>query len=201
MSDAQRLGLIGYFTLAMQQRLAKDASLCPTVEQEIALGQMSARAWENYQKVAQVSQHAAVDLPEEMKQYLGLTVQLEERLRPTDWYERLVKSYVTIGAMADFNHSLTTGLSPEIQPQLAEVSWGCGQEEWAVPLITQACATQVTVPARLSLWGRRVLGDVRSTMRQAIVGYPELSGQGAEDIPEEIKARHRARMERAGLKA
>ena len=89
----------------MQQRLAKDASLCPTVDQEIALGGMSARAWENYQKVAQVSQSLGVDLPEEMKQYMGLTVQLEERLRPTDWYERLVKSYVTMGAMSDFNRS------------------------------------------------------------------------------------------------
>ena len=183
MSDAQRLGLIGYFTLAMQQRLAKDASLCPTVEQEIALGQMSARAWENYQKVAQVSQNVAVDLPEEMKQYLGLTVQLEERLRPTDWYERLVKSYVTIGAMADFNHSLTTGLSPEIQPQLAEVSWGCGQEEWAVPLITQACATQVTVPARLSLWGRRVLGGCSLYYASSNCGLPGTVRAGRRRYP------------------
>lgn len=201
MSDAQRLGLIGYFTLAMQQRLAKDASLCPTVEQEIALGQMSARAWDNYQKVAQVSENLGIDLPAEMKQYMGLTVQLEERLRPTDWYERLVKSYVTIGAMADFNRSLTAGLTPQLQADLTEVPWDCGQEEWAVPVITQACATQPTVPARLSLWGRRVLGDVRSTMRQAIVGYPELAAEGAQDIPEEIKEHHRVRMESTGLKA
>lgn len=185
----------------MQQRLAKDASLCPTVDQEIALGQMSARAWSNYQKVAQISENIGVDLPQEMKQYMGLTVQLEERLRPTDWYERLVKSYVTIGAMADFNRSLTGGLSPQLQTDLAEVPWDCGQEEWAVPVITQACATQATVPARLSLWGRRVLGDVRSTMRQAVLDYPELIGEGAQDIPEEIKDHHRARMERTGLKA
>lgn len=201
MSDAQRLGLIGYFTLAMQQRLAKDASLCPTVDQEIALGGMSARAWENYQKVSQVSQNLGVDLTEEMKQYMGLTVQLEERLRPTDWYERLVKSYVTIGAMSDFNRSLTGGLSSPAQAELSEVSWDCGQEAWAAPVITQACATQVTVPARLSLWGRRVLGDVRSTFRQAIVGYPELTAEDGEDIPEAIKEHHRARMERTGLKA
>ncbi len=201
MSDAQRLGLIGYFTLAMQQRLAKDASLCPTVEQEIALGQMSAMAWDNYQKVAGISKNIGVDLPEEMKQYMGLTVQLEERLRPTDWYERLVKSFVTIGAMADFNRSLTAGLSPQVQAELAEVSWDCEQEKWAIPVITQACATQETVPARLSLWGRRVLGDVRSTFRQAIVGYPELAAEGGQDIPEEIKEHHRARMERTGLKA
>lgn len=185
----------------MQQRLAKDASLCPTVDQEIALGRMSARAWENYEKVAQVSENIGVDLPEEMKQYMGLTVQLEERLRPTDWYERLVKSYVTIGAMADFNRSLTAGLSSQAQTELSEVAWDCGQEAWAVPVITQACATQVTVPARLSLWGRRVLGDVRSTFRQAIVGYPELSVEGGEDIPEAIKEHHRLRMERTGLKA
>lgn len=185
----------------MQQRLAKDASLCPTVDQEIALGQMSARAWENYEKVAQVSQNVGVELPEEMKQYLGLTVQLEERLRPTDWYERLVKSYVTIGAMADFNRSLTAGLSSQAQAELSEVAWDCGQEGWAVPVITQACATQVTVPARLSLWGRRVLGDVHSTFRQAIVGYPELTAEGGEDIPEAIKEHHRLRMERTGLKA
>ena len=185
----------------MQQRLAKDASLCPTVDQEIALGHMSAQAWENYQQVAQASEKIGVDLPEEMKQYLGLTIQLEERLRPTDWYERLVKSYVTIGAIADFNRSLTGGLSPQVQSELSEVAWDCGQEAWAVPVITQACATQATVPARLSLWGRRVLGDVRSTFRQAIVGYPELAAEGGEDIPEEIKEHHRARMERTGLKA
>ncbi len=185
----------------MQQRLAKDASLCPAVEQEIALGKMSATAWENYQQIAQAGKNLGVDLAEEMKQYMGLTVQLEERLRPTDWYERLVKSYVTIGAMADFNRALTAGLSPQLQTNLAEIPWDCGQEEWAVPVITQACATQPTVPARLSLWGRRVLGDVRSTIRQAILGYPELIGEGAQDIPEEIKEHHRLRMERTGLKA
>lgn len=185
----------------MQQRLAKDASLCPTVEQEIALGRMSAQAWENYQHVAQASEKIGVDLAEEMKQYMGLTIQLEERLRPTDWYERLVKSYVTIGAIADFNRSLTGGLSPQVQSELLEVAWDCGHEAWAVPVITQACATQATVPARLSLWGRRVLGDIRSTFRQAIVGYPDLAAEGGEDIPEEIKEHHRARMERTGLKA
>lgn len=139
-----------------------------------------------------------------MDTYLGLTEQLEARLRPTDWYERLVKSYVTLGVLADFNEHLHFFLSQEAKKQLGQIEWDCGQGTWAVPYISEVCQAQPRVSARLSLWGRRVLGDVVSTLRQALANYPDVLGgndpRGLENLTAKIRQNHQARMEQVGLR-
>lgn len=205
MSEANIFGLLGYFSLNLQQRLAKDASLCPEVKQEVALAEMSAQSWQNYCVVAQRAQAKNINLQEEMGQCLGLMQQLEERLRPGDWYERLMKSYVILGAMGQFNAILVEALPEAERAHFVQgIRWDCHQVEWAKPLLAQLAADHATIASRLSLWGRRVLGDVISMVRTAALAFPDMfvdSDLVIEELIEQLNQGHRERMTEVGLRA
>lgn len=205
MTDKRIIGLMAYFSLATQHRLAKDSSLTPTAQMEIELAEMSAQAYQNFSQISALATQLEVDIAQGISTYIGLTEALEARLRPTDWYERLVKSYITVGVMADFNEHLHFFLSEQAKAQLPDLRWDCGQGQWAIPHIKLACQTQETVPSRLSLWGRRVVGDVISTLRQALANHPDILGgddiRGMENLTQKIRSNHRERMIAASLKA
>lgn len=202
--DGKILCLVGYYSLNAQQRLAKDASLCPEVKQQLTLSQMSASAWENFEKVWDCAKQEKIDLPGLMNTPQGLLVQMEQRLRPSDWEERLVKSFVSLGVMADFHRILIAHLHPDIRARLDKLHWTCGHNQWAEKEIQKIIAVDERAISRLSLWGRRVLGDVMSTLRQSTDRFPGLIEEldiPMEQILTELNHSHRDRMIRAGLQA
>lgn len=202
--DGKILCLVGYYALNVQQRLAKDASLCPEVEQQLTLSEMSASAWGNFQKVWACAKAEKIDLPALMNTPQGLLVQMEQRLRPSDWQERLVKSFVSLGVMADFHRILIAHLHPETRANLDGLHWTCGHNQWAEKELQKIITEDERAISRLSLWGRRVLGDVMSTLRQSTDRFPGLIGEldiSIEQILDELNHSHRDRMRRSGLQA
>lgn len=182
----------GYYALYAQGRLAKDQALAPMVVQQVALAEMSARAFDLYRLI---TLHAGTGLIDALQKSAGVTDELESRLRPGDWWERVVKTYVTIGMWSDALQTLTGERYPDVE-------FDFGHQEWASRLIEAGCAADDRLSARLSLWGRRVNGDAVSAVRAVVHDYPEtLNVETETELYHDLREGHTLRMQRAGLAA
>lgn len=200
--DKELIGLGAYFAINAHGRLIKDSQLAPSLGEQIDLARIAQGAWKGFEFLEGKASAADLDVATLMRPSAGLVDLLEERLRPSDWWDRVAKTYVSLGVLADLWCLLAEkqGLTSEITDPVRDV-WG--HQAWAGALIAAGDPAEPTLQARLSLWGRRVVGDVLSTAMRAVAGYPGLAGlveAERDDVLAALTSHHAARMEAAGLK-
>lgn len=186
------VGLIAYATLAAMTRLAKDGDGAPTISAHIEHAHMSARAYVVFSQLELWAQHRSVDLQGVAGQYKGIFDDLDARTRPDTWWERSVKTYVTIGILADFLQEVAT--RRELFP--GAIDWDLGQNEWERDALAPLTAEDGQLQARLSLWARRVAGEVFGVILLLLDEHPDLLLQPLDKpgIIEMLSARHCERM-------
>lgn len=192
------VGLGAYLCLAGHGRLVKDAQLAPTVHDDLELLVIADRVWEAFGFLHEYAQRKDWDIEELLEPGHGSIDQLEGRLRPSDWWDRVTKTYVSVGAMADLWRILAEA-SGNGNIVTDELRGGFGHVEWAQTHILHA-EDDATLAPRLSLWGRRVLGDVVTTLRASRNFYPQAWDNAPDDIVDQLTAHHMERMAAAGLK-
>lgn len=175
-------------TLSAQGRLGKDMTLAPDASSQIALAQMSAAAWEGFVAVRNLE---SADIAAHIQPYHGLFDDLESRLRPGGWWERVVKTYVILGFFADLQQIILGELKPAVAAQLRPLPSDFGHGKWAEEMLLEV-VDQSVLRDRLSLWGRRVFGDVISTTHVALnkAGFYEFD----ENMATRLRELHGQRM-------
>jgi len=195
------IGLIAYSALAAMTRLAKDGDQAPSIGTHIEHARMSARAFRNFEGLETWAEHRGLDLDEAAGEYSGLFDDLDARTRPGTWWERSVKTYVTIGAFSDLLLQIS-----ELHDLFEEDAgdWDLGQGEWVRVRLAPLTDHDEQLAARLSLWARRVGGEALGLVRSTLFTHPEL----AKNDPDTVDAivawvtkRHQERMTRIHLKA
>ncbi|MBD3690177.1 hypothetical protein H8R18_03370 [Nanchangia anserum] len=200
--DKELIGLGAYLCVNAHGRLVKDSQLAPSMVQQIELARIADRAWQAFEFLEKAGEADGHDIITLMRPSHGLVNHLEERLRPSDWWDRVAKTYVSLGMMGDLWWLLAERMG-ETEGMSDDVRHAWGHTEWARDLISAGDVNEPTLHARLSLWGRRVLGDVLSTAMAAVSGYPGLAGivdAEREDIIHTLTEAHTRRMREAGLK-
>ena len=196
--EADVVGLIAYSILAAMTRLAKDGDQAPSFEVHAEHARMSARAFTIFTQVETWCVHRGVDLTAAGQNYEGLFDDLDARTRPTTWYERSVKTYVTLGIISDFLKEIAAprGL-------FDEADWDLGQSAWERTHLAPVIASDEQLSARLSLWARRVAGEVLGLMRATLFMHPHLvdSPETGDAVIERITARHGERMADINLRS
>lgn len=199
---AEVVGLVAYAALAAMTRLAKDGDQAPTIETHIEHARMSARAFQAFEQLEVWSEHRGVDLAAAAGLYSGLFDDLDVRTRPTTWWERSVKTYVTQGVIADMLRQVCE--RHEIFQDIPGPMWDMGQGNWERANLAPRTAADPQLAARLSLWARRVAGEVLGLMRSTLFTHPDLT-MGDPDTVDAIAAwvtkRHKERMAEINLKA
>lgn len=194
------VGLLAYSALAAMTRLAKDGDQAPTIEAHIEHARMSAHAFALFEQLEVWASHRKVELVKAAGEFSGLYDDLDARTRPTTWFERSVKTYVTVGIVGDFllevcqRHDLFDGES---------ASWDLTQGKWEREHIAPLTATDPQLAARLSLWARRVAGEVLGLVRATLFTHPELAQDPdtSDAIAAYVTRRHGERMALINLKA
>lgn len=194
------VALLAFSALAAMTRLAKDSDQAPEPAYQIDHARMAAQAFREFQLLDGFAQQQGLDLIEGIGQFAGLFDELEDRTRPSSWWERSVKTYVVIGIFADAlqdlsdRHELFDG---------AEVQWDFGQGQWEQDHFAPLAKTDKQLASRLSLWARRVAGEAIALLRAVLFTYPTLAGDGltADAAVERAVRRHEARMEALNLAA
>lgn len=198
-ATSEALGFFAYGALAAMTRLAKDGDQAPTIDAHIAHMEMADRAFQFFTQMGVWARHRGLDLAELADEYSGMFDDIDMRTRPSQWWERSVKTYITLGILSDLMREVA--VCHKLFDDVSE-SWDLGQGAWVEEHLAPLTAQDGQLAARLSLWARRVAGEVLGLARATLFTHPNLAKDGdtADAISAEVTRRHGERMERISLK-
>ena len=202
------LGVLAYAELTAFDRLAEDARLAPTLDGRAALARMAAAEIGHHCRLHDRLTELGADPAEAMTPFIAALDAFHESTRPSTWLEGLVKAYVGDGLAADFYREIATFLPPTDRDLVLDVLADTGHADFAVREVRAAIASDRRLAGRLSLWGRRLVGEA-ITRSQAVIaehdGLAALIVEGTGDLAgvgrliERITAAHTERMRTLGL--
>lgn len=199
-NSCQLVGLLAFSALAAMTRLAKDGDQAPNTRYHVEHARMSARAFRDFQHLEVFAAEHGADLQEELVPFAGLFDEIDARTRPSNWWERVVKTYVTLGIFADAMSDLND------RHQLFDAdtfSGDFGEGAWVREHLAPLTADDPQLAARLSLWARRVAGEAFGLLRATLFTYPELAmdPDTVDAVVAGAISKHQERMEAVGLQA
>ncbi|MBF0697883.1 ferritin-like fold-containing protein [Actinomyces bowdenii] len=195
------VGVLAYSRTAACTRYAKDADKAPTMDSRVALLHMS--AWEvgSFERVVEHASAAGIQAYPAAERFVGLLGDLDERLRPLDWAERLVKTYLIFGLLIDFGMALCDSLPEPLRISLIDELAQDPIGSCAAMELDSAISADTQLAARLGLWARRVVGEEIGTFQRLLTQFPELvAGTSADQLHEVLSQGAISRMKGLGLR-
>jgi hypothetical protein len=202
------LGVLAYGELIAFERLAADASLAPSLDDEAALGAMAVAEFGHFRKLRERLSAMQVDPGAAMAPFVDPLDAFHDSTAPADWLESLVKAYVGDGFAVDFYRELAAFIDDETGALVLDVLADTGHAEFAVAHVRAAIAADPAVAGRLALWARRLVGEAlvqaqriavdRDALARLIVGGSgDLASVG--QLLARLTQRHTERMSALGL--
>ena len=197
---AHMLGLVAFTRITAYARLARDVSQTTDFADQLALARMGVSFVTAIDDLEAFANRRGLDLANLTQPYVGFFDDMELRTRPRDWWERMVKSYIFVGILADMEDLAAQFVGADMI-EILGVSGSAGLTQWVRARLRAGIAADPTVESRLSMWGRRVAGEAVAGVRAILDAYPLLLPAGVEvnDTVEEIQKQHSRRMEDLGL--
>src|SRR3954452_14423838 len=202
------LGALAYAELTAFDRLAEDARLTPSLEGRAALARMAAAEIGHHGRLHDRLVELGADPSAAMAPFVPALDAFHESTRPSNWLQALVKAYVGDGLATDFYREIAAFLPPADRDLVLDVLADTGHADFAVREVRAAVAKDRRLPGRLSLWGRRLVGEAMSQSQAVIAEHDRLAtliGEGTGDLArvgrliERITAAHTDRMKALGL--
>lgn len=156
------LGVLAYGELMAFQRLAADAALAPTIDDQVQLSSMAAAEFRHFARLRDRLVEMGVEPADAMEPFREPLERFHEMTAPSDWLEGLVKAYVGDGIGVDFYREIAAYLDPETRALVVDVCEDLGQSAFVVERVRAAVAADPRVAGRLALWGRRLVGEALS---------------------------------------
>ena len=197
------IGIVAFSCTVACTRYAKDADKAPSMGPRVELLRMSAERVAAFDAVSALARGAGVDAAAGAERFIGSLGDLDQRLRPLDWAERLIKTYLTFGLLLDFSMALVDALDEPLRGSVLEVLGDDRFGSMAAAALIDDVAADPQLAARLGLWGRRVVGEEIGTLQRMLSAYPELlgGGAGAAQLHEVLSQGATSRMRGLGLRA
>ena len=205
---ADLLGALAYAELSAFDRLAEDARMAPTLAGRAALAKMAAAEIAHHDRLTARLTELGVDPAQAMASFVAALDAFHRATRPSTWLEGLVKAYVGDGLAADFYREIATFLPEPDRDLVLEVLADNGHAEFAVREVRAAVKADRKVPGRLSLWGRRLVGEAMSQSQAVIAEHDRLAEliiagtgdlSGVALLIQRITDAHTRRMKALGL--
>ena len=202
------LGVLAYGELSAFDRMAADARLAPSTALRAALSEMAAIEMGHYRKLVNRLAGLGVDPQQAMAPFVEAVETFHARTEPKTWGEALVKAYVGDGLAADFYREVASYVDEATRALVIEALADSGNSEFAIREVSVLIDADPTAASRLSLWGRRLVGEAisqaqrvaaeRDALVQLIIGGAgDLTGIG--QLIDRITGRHVQRMTAIGL--
>ena len=156
------LGVLALGELMASQRLAADAALAPTIDDQVELSTMAAAEFRHFTRLRDRLVELGADPTAAMEPFHRPLERFHEMTAPSDWLEGLVKAYVGDGIGTDFYREIASSLDPQTRALVLDVCEDLGQSAFVVDRVRAAIAEDPRVEGRLALWARRLVGEALS---------------------------------------
>ncbi len=202
------LGVLAYGELSAFDRMAADARMAPSTALRAALSDMAAREMGHYRKLAGRLAELGADPQQAMAPFVEAVETFHRRTEPRNWGEALVKAYVGDGLAADFYLEIAQYVDESTRQLVTEALADSGNAEFAIREVRALIGHDPTAASRLSLWGRRLVGEAITQAQQVAAdrdaltvlimgGVGDLNGIGM--LTDRIMGKHTQRMTAIGL--
>jgi len=203
------LAVLAYGELQAFERLSQDAVLSPDLAGREAVTEMAIGEYGHYKILVDGLRARGADPMAAMQPFVAAIDSFHRLTAPADYPEALVKIYVGDGIAADFYREVGQFLEQDAQRLVDEVCADLGHSSFVVPTVRGMIAADARLASRLSLWGRRLVGEALS-QSQRVAAEREAMGEllvGSTDLAElgrmfaRLTDAHAARMRELGLNA
>jgi hypothetical protein len=208
------LGVLAYGELSACQRMAADAALAPTLEDEVALLSLVGNEFRHFTMLKARLEQLGVSVNDAMTPFRAAIIGFHDHTAPSDWWEGLVKVYVGDGIATDFYREIAAYIDPDTQAVVLSVCADPGASDYVIRRVREGIAQDPRVAGRLALWGRRLVGEAlsqaqrvavdRDGLTHLLVGNVEQPGADLAEIGRmfaRMTDAHAARMQTLGLSA
>ncbi|MFC6092174.1 ferritin-like fold-containing protein [Saccharothrix lopnurensis] len=179
------LGAIAYGELSAFDRMAEDARTAPTLAGRAALSRMAAAEIGHYALLDRYLAERGRSLEEAMRPFAAGFDAFHASTAPRSWLESLVKAYVGDALAADFYREVAEWLDEPTRELVLSVLADTGHSAFAEREVLAACEADPKLRDRLTLWGRRLLGEALTQAQYVVAerdGLAELIIRGSGDL-------------------
>ncbi|MET8878290.1 ferritin-like fold-containing protein [Nocardia sp. NPDC004604] len=200
--------VLAYGEISAFYRLAEEAKLSPTLRGKVAVAKMAAAEMRHFETLESALAERGVDIFDAMAPFVRALDAYHDSTDPSTWLESMVKFYVGDGIAADFYTEIAGALSPEVAAVVRDVLAETSHSEFVVEEVRRAVATSRSERDRLTLWGRRLLGEAITQAQYVMAQRDELTElvlsatgdlNGIAALFERMQASHAERMTVLGI--
>ncbi|TCJ99599.1 ferritin-like fold-containing protein [Nocardia alba] len=200
--------VLAYGELSAFYRLAEEAKQAPSLRGRIGVAKMAAAELAHFETLEAALTERGADAEAAMAQYQGALDSYHSSTDPSTWLESMVKFYVADGLAADFYTEIAGALPAEVADVVRDVLAETGHSQFVVDEVRSAVAASRSERDRLTLWGRRLLGEAITQAQFVMAQRDELAElvlaatgdlNGIATLFDRMQQRHAARMAELGL--
>jgi tRNA isopentenyl-2-thiomethyl-A-37 hydroxylase MiaE len=200
--------LLAYGELAAFYRLTDEARMAPNLRGRIAMASMAAAEMRHFEMLRDALACRGIDVEHAMSGYVSALDNYHRLTTPSTWLEALVKTFIGDALAADFYREIADVLPDEVADVVRGVLSETGHSQFVVAEVRDAVVASGKQRSRLTLWGRRLLGEAITQAQYVLAEHDDLadlvvSGTGGlgqiTEFFDRLQRTHADRMGQLGL--